>query len=47
MKIFPEGGGFMDINIILSLLDYLVEIKVVAYYKVTPTQIIIHYIKQK
>lgn len=36
----------MDIDYILSFLNYLVEIKVVAYFKVTPKQIVIHYIKK-
>ncbi len=37
----------MDTIYILALLNYLVEINVVAYFKVTSKKIIIHYVKQK
>ena len=36
----------MDSIYILAFLNYLVEIKVVAYFKVTSKQIVVHYIKK-
>lgn len=36
----------MDLSTIVSILNYLVEINVVSYFKVTDNQIVIHCIKK-